>query len=101
MAERFLVIENMLTTEGYICTTTTHPSMSNFITLRSKNGNILFGLGIYEDRLAIVRFSVLDSDGPTAFLSILADVSRIITAIELLAKGALNAMNSNVHVNVA
>ena len=101
MAERFLVIENMLTAEGYICTTTTHPSMSNFITLRSKNGNILFGLGIFEDRLAIVRFSALDGDGPTAYLSILADVSRIIAAIELLAKGAQNATNINAHVNVA
>jgi hypothetical protein len=101
MAERFLVIENMLTAEGYICTTTTHPSMSNFITLRSKNGNILFGLGIFEDRLAIVRFSALDGNGPTAYLSILADVSRIIAAIELLAKGAQNATNINAHVNVA
>lgn len=101
MAERFLVIENMLTAEGYICTTTTHPSMSNFITLRSKNGNILFGLGIIEDRLAIVRFSALDGNGPTAYLSILADVSRIIAAIELLAKGAQNATNINAHVNVA
>lgn len=101
MAERFLVIENMLTAEGYICTTTTHPSMSNFITLRSKNGNILFGLGIIEDRLAIIRFSALDGNGPTAYLSILADVSRIIAAIELLAKGAQNATNINAHVNVA
>lgn len=101
MAERFLVIENMLTAEGYICTTTTHPSMSNFITLRSKNGNILFGLGTLEDRLAIVRFSALDGNGPTAYLSILADVSRIIAAIELLAKGAQNATNINAHVNVA
>ena len=101
MAERFLVIENMLTAEGYTCTTSSHPTISNFITLNSKNGNILFGLGIFEDRLAIVRFSALDGNGPTAYLSILADVSRIIAAIELLAKGAQNAANINAHVNVA
>ena len=101
MAERFLVIEKMLTAEGYICTTATHPSMTNYFTLRSNNGNILFGLGIFDGKLAIVRYSELDSDGLTAFFSNLADIPCIILAIELLAKGALNANNSNAHVNVA
>lgn len=101
MAEKILFIEKMLNAEGYICSNSTHPSISNFITLRSKKGNILFGLGILEGRIAIVRFSALDGDGPTAFLSILADVKKIITAIELLAEGAQNAANSSAHVNVA
>lgn len=101
MAERFLVIENMLKAEGYTCTSSTHPSMTNFFTLHSKNGNILFGLGIFEERLAIVRFSALDGDGPTAFFSNLADISCIVLAIELLAKGVLNAANPSVHVTAA
>ena len=101
MAERLLVIENMLTTEGYTCTNSSHPTISNFITLYSKNGNILFGLGSFEGKLAIVRYSRLDSDGPTAFLSILTDIKKIIAAIELLAKGAQNTTNPSVHVTAA
>ena len=91
MAERFLIIERLLTNEGYICTITSHPNMAHYFTLNAKNGNILFGLGILDGKLAIVRYSALDSDTPTAYLSISADISRITTAIELLAKGVLNS----------
>lgn len=100
MAERFLVIESLLIADGYICTSTSHPKMNHYFTLYSKNGNILFGLGILDGKLAIVRFSHLDGEGPTAYLSISADISRIILAIELLAKGAVRA-NPEANVTAA
>lgn len=98
MAERFNLIEELLKGEGYNCDTAWHPNMMHFIQLNAKNGNIPFGLGIMDGKLAIVRYSELDGDGPTAFLSITADVSRIVLAIELLAEGALHSI---VRANVA
>jgi hypothetical protein len=74
--------------------------MNHYFTLNSKKGNVLFGLGILDNRLAIIRFSHLDSEAPTAYLSISADIQRIAQAIELLAEGVVRA-NSKANVTAA
>lgn len=98
MAERLNPIEKKLKSEGYSCTAAWHPDMMHFVQFNAKNGDVPFGLGIMDGKLAIIRYSELDGDGPTAFLSITADVSRIVLAIELLAEGALHSI---VHAHVA
>jgi hypothetical protein len=102
MAERFLLLERLLTNSGYACSIAEHPNMPQFIVLNSKTDNIRFGLGALNGQIAIVRYSHLDgNDGSIAILSCLADVSLITFSIELLAKGAINALQSKGDVKVA
>lgn len=90
MAERFLLLEKLLTADGYDCSYEQHPEMNSFFQLHSKHGNVLFGVGIHNGRIAVVRFSHLDSkNGTIAIVSELADAVAVSTAIELLAHGAV------------
>ncbi len=92
MAERFLLLEQLLTADGYECSFEQHPEMNSYFQLRSKHGNVRFGVGIYGGKLAVVRFSRLDGEnGTIAVVSELADAAAVSTAIELLARGAVNA----------
>ena len=102
MAERFTFLEKLLKDAGYTCDRAYHPTMSQYSVLHSKTGNIRFGFGILDGRLAIVRYSHLDgNNGTTAVLSSTADISLVTFSIELLAKGALNALQAKANVSVA
>lgn len=90
MAERLKKIKSYLTEQGYDCNPAERENTTDYFTTQAKTGGYLFGIGIQNERIVIIRFSPLDKEsGMETFSSIATSASSIASTIELLARCAM------------